>query len=120
MNSMSRRIFVAALPLMAVGLASATRAQSDPPANSSATLFQNVRIFDGKSAALSAPSSVLVRGNIIEKILADPAATQAGADVRVINANGRVLMPGLIEAHWHMFMAARSRAIITTADPGYL
>src|ERR1700750_1032915 len=32
------------------------------------TLFQNVRIFDGKIAALSAPSSVLVRGNILELI----------------------------------------------------
>ena len=32
------------------------------------TLFQNVRIFDGKSAALSAPSNVLVRGSTIERI----------------------------------------------------
>ena len=83
------------------------------------TLFQNVRIFDGKNAALSAPSSVLVRGNIIEQISANP-ATEAGAGVRVINANGRVLMPGLIDAHWHMFMAAVSPAILVTADPGYL
>jgi hypothetical protein len=40
-----------------------------------ATLFQNVRIFDGKSAALSAPSDVLVRGHLIDeptaKLLAD-------------------------------------------------
>src|ERR1700680_2307792 len=43
------------------------------------TLFQNVRIFDGKNAALSAPSSVLVRGNIIGQISANPAATEAGA-----------------------------------------
>jgi imidazolonepropionase-like amidohydrolase len=85
-----------------------------------ATLFLNVRIFDGKNAALSAPSSVLVRGNAIEQISVDPAATAAGADVRVINANGRVLMPGLIDAHWHMFMAAVSPAILMTADHGYL
>jgi len=84
------------------------------------TVFQNVRIFDGKNAALSAPSSVLVRGNIIEQISTDPAATQAGADVRVLNSDGRVLMPGLIDAHWHMFMAAVSPALLTTADPGYL
>jgi imidazolonepropionase-like amidohydrolase len=89
------------------------------PANG-VTLFQNVRIFDGKSAALSAPSSVLVKGNIIEQISADPATTEAGADVHVINANGRVLMPGLIDAHWHMFMAATSPAVLLTADPGYL
>ena len=29
-------------------------------------IFENVRIFDGTSAALSAPSNVLVAGNIIE------------------------------------------------------
>ena len=29
-------------------------------------------------------------------------------------------MPGLIDAHWHMFMAAVSPAILATADPGYL
>src|ERR1700760_2062914 len=85
-----------------------------------ATLFQNVRIFDGKNAALSAPSSVLVKGNTIEQISANAAAAGAGADVRVINANGRVLMPGLIDAHWHMFMAATPPAVILTADPGYL
>src|SRR6202166_4177803 len=84
------------------------------------TVFQNVRIFDGKNAALSAPSTVLVRGNIIEQISANPAATEAAGGARVINANGRVLMPGLIDAHWHMFMAAVSPAILVTADPGYL
>jgi imidazolonepropionase-like amidohydrolase len=85
-----------------------------------ATLFQNVRIFDGKSAALSAPSSVLVRDNKIERISPSAAAANAGADVRVIDANGRVLMPGLIDAHWHMFMAAVPPAVLLTADHGYL
>ena len=69
MNPMSRRVFVAALPLMAIGLASAARAQGNPPATTSATLFQNVRIFDGKGASLSAPSNVLIKGNIIERNL---------------------------------------------------
>src|SRR3981081_1326115 len=54
------------------------------------TLFQNVRIFDGKSAALSVPSSVLVRDNIIEQISANPAATEAGAGGRVFHPHGRV------------------------------
>ena len=91
MNSMSRRIFVAALSLMAVGLASAARAQGNPPANASATLFQNVRIFDGKGASLSAPSNVLIKGNIIERISTEPIAAEPG--VTVIAGNGRTLMP---------------------------
>ena len=96
---------------------------SEPQATSGskgATLFQNVRIFDGKSAALSAPSNVLVRGNIIERISPAPIAVDANADVRVIAAGGRVLMPGLIDAHWHSFMAATAMPLLTTANPSYL
>src|SRR5688572_13902849 len=98
-NSISRRIFVAALALIAVGLVSAARTQGNPSANASATLFQNVRIFDGKGVSLSAPSNVLIRGNIIERISTKPIAAEPG--VTVIAGNGRTLMPGLIDAHWH-------------------
>src|SRR5262249_28734109 len=60
-------------------------------------LFKNVRIFDGKSPILSAPWDVLVRENIIERISQTPTAVDANADVHVIAAGGRVLMPGLID-----------------------
>jgi len=89
------------------------------PANQ-ATLFENVRIFDGRSAALSPPSHVLVRGNTIERISATPISVDATTDVRVIAANGRVLMPGLIDAHWHAFMAATPQMLLMTGDPSYL
>src|SRR5215471_11447248 len=92
MNSMSRRIFVAALPLLIVGLASSARAQGNPPATTSATLFQNVRIFDGRGASLSAPSNVLIKGNIIERISAEPIAAEPG--VTTIAGNGDTLMRG--------------------------
>jgi hypothetical protein len=78
MNSMSRRIFVAALPLMGVGFASVVRAQGNPPASGGATLFQNVRIFDGKNSSLSAPSSVLIKGNVIERISTAPTSVFRG------------------------------------------
>ena len=64
MNFMSGNIFIAVLSLIVVGLASAARAQGNPPANASATLFQNVRIFDGRGASLSvadSPDEVRVR-----------------------------------------------------------
>jgi hypothetical protein len=72
-----------------------------PFAGSAATLFQNVRIFDGKSAVLSSPSNVLVKGNIIERISGSPITIDTNTNVRVVAADGRVLMPGLIDAHWH-------------------
>ncbi len=89
-------------------------------AGGATTLFQNVRIFNGKNAALSAPSDVLVRGNTIERISASPITVEGNAEVRVIAANGRVLMPGLIDAHWHAFMAATPQILLMTADSSYL
>ena len=89
-------------------------------AGGATTLFQNVRIFNGKSASLSAPSNVLVRGYTIERISANPITVEANANVRVIAANGRVLMPGLIDAHWHAFMAATPQILLMTADSSYL
>ena len=74
----------------------------------------------GRAAALSAPSNVLVRGNTIERISASPITVDTNANVRVIAADGRVLMPGLIDAHWHAFMAATPQPLLMTADPSYL
>lgn len=90
------------------------------PAGDAATLFQNVRIFDGRSAALSPPSNVLVRGNTIARISVDPIRVDDAAKTQVIAGNGRVLMPGLIDAHWHAFMAATPQMLLLTGDPAYL
>src|SRR5215472_15987179 len=117
MNSISRRIFVAALPLMGVWLASAARAQGTPPANASATLFQNVRIFDGRGAFLSAPSNVLIKGNIIERISTEPMAPELG--MTVIAGKGGILMPGLIDAHWHAMLIRADPAQAIAGDVGY-
>jgi len=117
MNSISRKVLIAALPLMAVVLASAACAQSNPPANAGAVLFQNVRIFDGKSASLSAPSNVLIKDNIIERISTAPIAAEPGATA--IAGNGRTLMPGLIDAHWHALLIRPNPAQSIVGDVGY-
>ena len=117
MNSMARRILVAAVALIAVGLASTAWPQGNPPAHAGATLFQNVRIFGGKGASLSAPSNVLIRGNIIERISTEPIAAEPG--VTVIAGNGRTLMPGLIDAHWHAMLIRSNPTETITGDAGY-
>jgi imidazolonepropionase-like amidohydrolase len=115
---MFRRIFVAALPLMVVGLASAVHAQGNSPVSAGATLFQNVRIFNGKGGSLSAPSSVLVKGNVIERISTAPIVAEPG--VTVIAGGGRTLMPGLIDAHWHAMLVRSTPAETIFGDVGYL
>src|SRR5260221_1687093 len=42
------------------------------------------------------------------------------ANVHVIAAIARVLMPALIDAHWHAFTAATPQMLLMTADPSYL
>ena len=105
-------LFVLALHL-SCGLPLSAHAQDRP-----VTLFNNVRIFDGTSAALSAPSNVLVRGNLIERISQAPIPTDRRADTRIIDGGGRTLMPGLIDNHWHA-MLIRVTPAEAMGDPGY-
>src|SRR5689334_1918854 len=77
------------LPLC--GVPSVTLAQDTPPGT---VLFENVRVFDGKSAQLSAPTNVLVRGNIIERVSTAPIPVDRSDTTRIINGGGRTLMPG--------------------------
>jgi len=114
----------AALVLSVLGfLPVGTRAQDAPvPSGAAATgsttvLFQDVRIFDGMSGRVSGPSDVLVRGNRIERI---GTGLVPEATTRTIVGSGRVLMPGLIDAHWHSMMAAPSLAAILSGDQRHL
>jgi len=81
------------------------------------TVFTNVRVFDGKSAALSAPTNVLVKGNVIERISSTPIAADAASVV--IAGGGRTLMPGLIDAHWHTMLVRPSPAAVMVNDIDY-
>jgi imidazolonepropionase-like amidohydrolase len=85
-----------------------------------ATLFRNVRIFDGTRSSLSAPSNVLVRGNRIERISSAPIALDKTAGGVVIDGRGRTLMPGLIDMHWHTLLVRPAFTELLTVDVGYL
>jgi imidazolonepropionase-like amidohydrolase len=108
-------ILLAAFWLLPIVLPAA--AQESAPVT--VTLFQNVRIFDGKSGQLSGPSHVLVRGNRIERISSTPIATDGHADTLLLDGGGRTLMPGLIDMHWHAMLVRPSPAAAMVADIGY-
>ncbi|MDH0091404.1 amidohydrolase family protein [Achromobacter mucicolens] len=88
-----------------------------PAAADSRILFENVRIFDGTSGELSPASSVLVHGNVIEKVSRDKVSADGA---RVIDGGGRTLMPGLIDMHWHSMFVGVPLAVAMTQDPTYL
>ena len=116
---LSRRGFVAGMgaSLAALGLPRAARAQSastpTPP-----IVFTNFLLFDGKSNAL--------RGGLLSSSRAGGSrrsrpGTPAGPEgARTIDCGGRVVMPGLIDAHWHCIFAALPIPTLFAADIGYI
>lgn len=92
-------------------------AQQPPP---SVTLFQNVRVFDGKSPELSTPTNVLVRQGLIEKISNQPIPTDRRGDTRLIDGRGLTMMPGLIDAHTHIAFTIISQEAAIFSDPGFV
>jgi len=102
--------------LLVLAQAGQTGAQVSQPAMPG-VLFQNVRIFNGKSGTLSPASNVLVYGNKIEKISTSPIS--AIGPPTIIDGRGMTLMPGLIDAHWHAMLIALSPAETIAGDIGY-
>jgi imidazolonepropionase-like amidohydrolase len=86
--------------------------------STSEILFRNVRVFDGRSASLSGPTIVLVRGNKIAAIGAG--AVPAHPAVTIIDGGGRTLMPGLIDAHVHIMFATIPQLAVLTSDIGFV
>jgi imidazolonepropionase-like amidohydrolase len=81
-------------------------------------LITSARIFDGKNEKLAAGMSVLTEGNKISRIAR---SIRAPAGSTVIDAGGRVLMPGLIDAHMHMFSGGNVPSmLLLTAELGYI
>src|SRR5271156_1568938 len=75
--------------------------------------FSNLRLFDGKSDALIEGLRVVVEGNTIKSV--EPAEAPLAPHARVVDCGGGVLMPGLIDAHWHAMMASLPMSILLTA-----
>lgn len=82
-------------------------------------LLENVRVFDGKSPRVSGPTNVLIVGPMIKSVSSTAIATTE-PDVVRIDGGGRVLMPGLIDAHWHSMFLATTPLVGLMSDVGYL
>ncbi|OAB55026.1 peptidase M38 [Phormidium willei BDU 130791] len=76
-------------------------------------LIENALLFDGHGPDLQDGASVLVEDGAIKEVAAGPLAT-GGAEVQRIDAAGRVLMPGLIDAHFHAVAADPNIARLET------
>jgi imidazolonepropionase-like amidohydrolase len=101
-----RKISSIAFLVIGCGVGTPARAQAPQPTG---VIIENVRIFNGTSDRLSAPSNVLVIGNVIKTISTTLIAAPEGTTVTRIAGGGRTLMPGLIDNHVHITMSASSQ-----------
>jgi imidazolonepropionase-like amidohydrolase len=95
-------------------LADRSRAQTRP----AKTLLKRVRVFDGKSDSLIPGAQVLIEENRIAAI--DTQNNAAPDNATIIDCGDRVLMPGLIDAHWHTIYAAVPLPVLLEGDPGII
>jgi imidazolonepropionase-like amidohydrolase len=119
-REMSRRGFIAGVgaSLAALGLARPAGAQAAPSGPTPPIMFENFLLFDGTSKTLRGGLRLLVEGNRIKLIATGELTPPDGA--RVIDCGERVMMPGLIDAHWHTIFAALPVATLFSADIGYI
>ncbi len=90
---------------------------TDAPAPLNAIVFKNVDVFDGKSPKLLENVYVLVRGNQIESITDIPPVLPSDSNVTQIDGKRRVLMPGLIDNHYHTAFASGKMVSFFSGDP---
>jgi len=71
------------------------------PPTASPILIRNVRIIDGTGAPVTTPRDILVVKGRIKRIAASGSLSLTG--VRLLDAGGRVVIPGLMDLHAHTY-----------------
>lgn len=81
-------------------------------------VFRGARIFDGDSERLIEDRDLVIAGEVIEAI--QPRISTEYPDAEVIDCEGRVLMPGLIDAHVHVYLAGLNLTRLAQTPVSYL
>lgn len=79
--------------------------QFQPISAQETIIIENVRVLDHDTQTLSSPLSVLIRGQLIQKISNSKIHIKE-QPVTLINGQGKTLIPGLIDVHVHLVFGA--------------
>ncbi|CAB9513856.1 amidohydrolase [Seminavis robusta] len=91
----------------------------EPTPKSDFHIFSNVDVFDGENEALIKNQDVAVLGNKIHKIAPTGTLGDVPDNAIIIDGTGHVLMPGLIDVHWHTLMANMKMEALNSSEISY-
>lgn len=77
-------------------------------------ILENCLLFDGVSGDLPEAQTILVEDGIIREVGGD---IRFAGEARRINAGGRFVMPGLIDAHYHAYGIELNPALVDAIAP---
>ena len=80
-------------------------------------VLRNARPFDSASGRVGPLSQIIIEGERIAAISAEPLQVD---DAQVIDAGGRVVLPGLIDAHVHVVAASHDLTALGLQPPSLL
>lgn len=80
-------------------------------------LYRHTAVADGQRDHLLLDQSILVVDDVIEWMGHDDEAEEPGTGVRVIDAGGATVVPGLVDAHSHSVLPGGSHWIARIDDP---
>jgi imidazolonepropionase-like amidohydrolase len=81
-----------------------------------ALIVANCTLFDGIESHAGERRHVYIEGERIREISTKPFAA---SDTPVLDAAGRFVMPGLIDAHFHAYGSHLNPGMIDKEAPGY-
>ncbi|GAB3104394.1 amidohydrolase family protein [Aestuariicella hydrocarbonica] len=107
MKQYVKTIIAVSLTIASLGKASAQ--VPDP----NITLITNINVFDGVNEKLIKNANIVITDNIITEVSTEPLMVAGG---KVIDGGGRTMIPGMIDAHWHMTYCCLLQNVVLTGD----
>lgn len=118
LESFSRRDFLSGLAATAVASMVPVQGFAQAGAGPTKTLLRKARLFDSKAGSVTGSVQVLVTDNRIAGI--DHTNAPPPEDATVLDCRDGVIIPGLIDAHWHTAFAAVPLPLLLAGDPGII